>query len=277
MNKFGQFVCDSGSICNPVENLKNKYIYINQNVPKVTRVLINPNFKPTIHINPNFQHNQVPIVKTIHVNPVILDANRKLYKNINNNKNHTNNSLNISPESKYPKYISCNNNKKLIRTSLLKTTVSATKKKIDTSSKTYISNNLTKTNISKFKVDRRTKPLNTSGKQKTECNISTRFVFIKNAKLNKTKYIKLNGKLYKYSRNKSLITSTAVKNVPVLHKMIDKHKKQKIYSILRKYKLNSNLKYIKDDHVSKQNIYKFITKNDEKTKNSAGEKKLKLR
>lgn len=61
----------------PNTEAKNRFVYINQNfVPGGTnvntKVLINPNFKPTVHINPNFRKCAKP---SIHVNPNVIKIN----------------------------------------------------------------------------------------------------------------------------------------------------------------------------------------------------------
>lgn len=69
-----------------VSTKSSKYVYIKPNflppshanvLPQPnsgsTRILINPNFKPNVHINPHFNKQlSVPIKTTIHVNPMIL-------------------------------------------------------------------------------------------------------------------------------------------------------------------------------------------------------------
>lgn len=57
---------------------KNRFVYVNQNfintnVVSTSKVLINPNFKPTVHINPNFKN---PLKPSIHVNPNVIKLNK---------------------------------------------------------------------------------------------------------------------------------------------------------------------------------------------------------
>lgn len=256
----------------------NKYIYVNQNVCQSTKVLINPNFKATIHINPNFNK----AANKVHVNPQLLNGNRKNFTplmklnnlaqvNVSNINNHKSNN------SELPKYITSNNNKKLIRRSLLKVDNAEEKKLLLRAGSNSAASNgiITKPSVNRYKLDRRSKS-RLSTLQKTSQSFCTKYVFIKNAKLNRTKYVKVNGVMYKYSPNKSLVNNPKVQKKRL---SLSKMKTNKFQLTLNNSKTPALLRNVKynSQYVKGGNRYKYVKRESSNSFCNVPERKTKLR
>lgn len=194
---------------------KNRFVYINQNFINAysavkPKVLINPNFKPTVHINPNFKN---PLKPSIHVNPNIIKLSETTSA-INSTDGGSSNKLNHVSEIKAPPLISTKT--KLVRVINKQIPSDAanherrqslhTKYKIvhgnDNAQDSSFCENYLK---NRYKID---KNVLRSKKLLRKVNVKSKYS-IQNTSLNKkknkkplnSKYISINGTLYKKTPN----------------------------------------------------------------------------
>lgn len=224
----------------------------------VRKVLINPNFKSSIHINPNFKKLE-SISKTIHVNPEILNSGKNSVLS-NYNKLIESKVEAVHKVEERSQFTKSNNNKKLIRSYFLKPTVNLSKPQhfkasadVKLKENPYCSryklvrSETNRANISKFKIDRRINQdrgvVKRNIKIDAPLNFRTRYVFIKHAKLNRNKNLYVNNKIlkrYSYKKGqekKFKIIPTQNKLLLQRKKLIRRHLTHKLLSTISKYKI----------------------------------------
>lgn len=206
-------LCDSGN------GQRNRFVYVNQNfinsnLISKPKVLINPNFKPTVHINPKFQNTLKP---SIHVNPnvinlksttsVIASANQDCNKGNLEEKNTIKVEPLISTRTKLIR-VSNGQNSQFIKNERRQSL--HTKYKIvhcngDVKNEFKSQENYLK---NRYKIDKNILPGKKSRKENVKSKykvqnitINKKMVHTKYGRVHQSKYISINGTLYKKTPN----------------------------------------------------------------------------